>query len=306
MADSELTPESGAVLGTLGHELRWDILRAVLTLHDPADPTEGPTFSELQRAVGEKDSGRFNYHLDRLRGTLLEQTEDGEGYRPIRGWRRSIATLLAWGTPGREHRGPEPTAHDCPQCGGSTTAEYLNQFLVLRCDAHEGRPFRFATPVPYGAARDRELSTLVTLAPGYLLRDFERGIAGICPHCHGPVRIRLRLVGPGERRPLPETDDPVDEPIGVEFDCTACAIRYCVSLPVLALAFPRVATFLHERGVTPHSDPTLFTTHADPIGGTAIQSRSPMRVATTLSGATDRLRVVVDDSAQLVEATVGD
>lgn len=34
-------------------------------------------FSELTRRVDVHDTGRFNYHLRRLRGTLVRKTEDG-------------------------------------------------------------------------------------------------------------------------------------------------------------------------------------------------------------------------------------
>lgn len=41
----------------------------------PSDPTL--TFSELRSRVGARDAGRFNYHLDKLRGDLVEKADDG-------------------------------------------------------------------------------------------------------------------------------------------------------------------------------------------------------------------------------------
>jgi len=37
---------------------------------------EGLCFSDLRRRVGARDSGRFNYHLGRLRGRLVEKRGD--------------------------------------------------------------------------------------------------------------------------------------------------------------------------------------------------------------------------------------
>ncbi|MFT4889487.1 MAG: hypothetical protein ACI9YT_000396 [Halobacteriales archaeon] len=46
----------------------------------PTDPTL--TFSELRSRVGARDAGRFNYHLDKLRGDLVEKADDGYRLTP--------------------------------------------------------------------------------------------------------------------------------------------------------------------------------------------------------------------------------
>lgn len=49
--------------------------------HDPDDP--GLTFSTLGRRIGADDTGRFNYHLRRLRGTLVDKREDEYVLSPL-------------------------------------------------------------------------------------------------------------------------------------------------------------------------------------------------------------------------------
>lgn len=51
-------------------------VRIVLALYDASE--EAVRFSDLRSRVGVRDGGRFNYHLDRLRGHLVEKT--GAGY----------------------------------------------------------------------------------------------------------------------------------------------------------------------------------------------------------------------------------
>lgn len=51
-------------------------VRIVLAL-DEAPDDRPLRFSELRSAVGVRDGGRFNYHLDRLCGRLVEKTDDG-------------------------------------------------------------------------------------------------------------------------------------------------------------------------------------------------------------------------------------
>jgi DNA-binding transcriptional ArsR family regulator len=55
-------------------------LRVIVTLYEhgcigPDSPAL--TFSELRRLVGVGDTGRFNYHLRRLRESFVSRTEEG-------------------------------------------------------------------------------------------------------------------------------------------------------------------------------------------------------------------------------------
>lgn len=56
----------------LSDETRVGIVRAL----DESDRTPR-RFSELRAAVGVRDGGRFNYHLEKLRGRLVEKRDDG-------------------------------------------------------------------------------------------------------------------------------------------------------------------------------------------------------------------------------------
>lgn len=49
--------------------------RILVELYQSSEPSL--RFSELTRRVGVHDTGRFNYHLGRLRGSLVRKNEDG-------------------------------------------------------------------------------------------------------------------------------------------------------------------------------------------------------------------------------------
>jgi DNA-binding transcriptional ArsR family regulator len=73
-----------AVFDLLSDETRLAIVRALAERRfehpDRADvPPDraGLSFSELRTRVGARDAGRFNYHLGKLRGALVEKTPDG-------------------------------------------------------------------------------------------------------------------------------------------------------------------------------------------------------------------------------------
>lgn len=61
----------GEAFSVLGNDTRVAILR---TLWDAGPPV---AYSELKSAIGVHDSGRFNYHLDKLIGHFVERTEAG-------------------------------------------------------------------------------------------------------------------------------------------------------------------------------------------------------------------------------------
>jgi hypothetical protein len=66
------SPEASTVFELLSDDTRVRIVSELF-----AAP-EGLRFSTLCDRVGVEDTGRFNYHLERLRGSLV--AKDGEGY----------------------------------------------------------------------------------------------------------------------------------------------------------------------------------------------------------------------------------
>ncbi|MCH7660071.1 MAG: helix-turn-helix transcriptional regulator [Euryarchaeota archaeon] len=65
----EIPPEEAFAL--LGNETRVAIIRELGTADDPR------SFSDLHAAVGVRDSGGFNYHLQKLVGSFVRRTDEG-------------------------------------------------------------------------------------------------------------------------------------------------------------------------------------------------------------------------------------
>ena len=70
------SPEAAFAL--LGDETRVGILQAL-----GETPDEPVPFAELQGRVGMRDSGGFNYHLGKLRGSFVRRTEVGEALASV-------------------------------------------------------------------------------------------------------------------------------------------------------------------------------------------------------------------------------
>ncbi|MDF9745462.1 DUF7347 domain-containing protein [Natrinema salsiterrestre] len=74
--DDEARAAVREAFSLLDHEIRLEILLALLEDWH-AVYTEPRSYTELMDAVGMRDSGKFNYHLDKLRGVYVRQVEDG-------------------------------------------------------------------------------------------------------------------------------------------------------------------------------------------------------------------------------------
>jgi DNA-binding transcriptional ArsR family regulator len=99
-------------LNAIANEHRIRILRALATADEPL------SFSELRRAVGLEDPGRFNYHLSELRGRFVTETETGydlgdAGQRVVVAAADLDPEAAAMSVGGA---GPAPD-EECPVCG---------------------------------------------------------------------------------------------------------------------------------------------------------------------------------------------
>lgn len=65
------------VFGLLSDETRLAIVRELAAADEPV------RFCVLRERVGAADSGRFNYHLGKLRDTLVVRDEDGYRLTPV-------------------------------------------------------------------------------------------------------------------------------------------------------------------------------------------------------------------------------
>lgn len=185
-----LSPEAAFAL--LGEELRLEILFA---LYEATERREGDrnavAYSDLQAAVEEADSGRFNYHLTRLTGPFVEKVDGGYAIRQAG---EAVVRAVLSGTFTDDPRfGPVPIDETCYRCGGGITVSYGDEHVLTRCLDCDG-----AISASY--TRDGSLSALVYPPAGLHGRSpaeihelahlrFEREVwmlaADTCPECGG-------------------------------------------------------------------------------------------------------------------------
>lgn len=269
------------VFELLGNETRVEILRALLAARkESSEPSL--SFTELKSAAGIRDTGRFNYHLNQLLGTLVVDGE--EGYRLSSFGFRLFARLSAGlGEPDPD---VEPVAlpGSCPDCGADLrAAPDGNQFQLVCVDGHTLNEGLLGNP---RAIADRSPDTAAETLALINTQATELGTSGICPSCHGRTEGGIEHVeGVGYRYRAP---------------CSDCGNRFATTVGDCVATHPEVVSFLAERGVDARREATWTLPFRLP-GGESVVSGEPLRLGVTVGeGFEESLELVVDRSGSVV------
>ena len=258
-------------------ETRLGILRelAARLRESPDDPTIG--FSDLRRRVGVRDSGNFNYHLQRLTGRFVTKTPDG--YRIAAAGVRVVAAVVS-GTYGEGTRlGPERIEDPCPVCGAALRASYADGMVRVTCAADDDH--RFRTPLPPGAVEERMLAEVLDLVARKTWQETTLAADGICPMCYGRVPWEVEQPREGD---LAEFAD----------QCPRCGARFELPAVVPLSTAPTAVAFFDDHGTRLHDQPLWAEAFAAPVSiDTADESP---RFTITVRLDDERLRAAVDRS----------
>jgi DNA-binding transcriptional ArsR family regulator len=235
--DSDVTRDSQAVsdaFAALGDETRVAILEAFVEARrgDPQDPAL--SFSEVRERAGVEDSGRFNYHLGKLRPRFLEERDDG--YELTYAGREVVGAILS-GMPDPDLvRGPEPLDDDCPICGDGLRGEYVDGDVSVECEREHTM---IVATLPPAAAADRTLSEIVALTARRLYSQLELVTAGVCHICSGPLERAIEAA---------DGDGEVSD-FAYWTQCERCG-ETTSSIPTVAVLHdPAFVSLLHDHGV---------------------------------------------------------
>jgi hypothetical protein len=262
-----LTP--AAAFALLGEPTRLAIVRAVWNA-----PTDVVSFSELRDRVGVDDTGRFNYHLGKLRGHFLRKADDG--YELRQAGVEVVRAVLAGVINEAPIRETAPIDATCPDCADTLTVRYDGHGTVAcrACDTvwmHDEFP-------PAG---------LVGRGPDELARALDRwtrsrsllAFEGVCPSCAS------------------ETTAGVEEADGETFVdrvCDHCGYVSRAPLWALVAHHPDVSAFFHEHGVEVRTRP-FWELAALPVE----RDRTDDGVVLRFVADEETLRVVLDADRQV-------
>lgn len=293
----EADPE--AAFSALADDTRLRIVRALRGIDGGT-----ATFSELRDAVGMRDSGRFNYHLDELTDRFVAKA-DGE-YRLTQAGKQVHGAVTSGVYTTRETVDPVELDSSCRVCGGDQTLQYDGELARIECDSCSAGWAASVPPVVL-AGCDRE--DIPDAVDRYFRTTFRQVVDGFCTYCSGQMTAN---VGPAEAmdvgQPSPEEEE-VDEeeeadrstghPV-VQFDCPRCGATAGIDLEkALFLSHPAVTHFYYEHDVAVRDHP-LWDGAVD-AGDATVESRDPLRAGVTFRAGDAELAVTVDGTFDVVD-----
>lgn len=279
--DSEAVSDAFAALGD---ETRVAILEAFVDARR-ADPKNSRlSFSALRERAGVADSGRFNYHLGKLRPRFLEE-RDG-GYELTYAGREVVGAILS-GTPDPDLvRGPAPLDDDCPICGDPLRAEYVDGDVTVECQREHTM---IVATLPPAAATDRTIPEIVALTARRLYSQLELVTAGVCHICFGPLERAIEAAD----------DDGEVSDFAYWTQCERCG-ETTSSIPTVAVLHdPAFVSLLHDHGIDvrdrlPWAIPGLLEAE------TKRTSEDPARYEMTVEVNDEALQVTLDDGGDVL------
>jgi hypothetical protein len=268
----------------LADDTRAAILRelAEARRESPADPYLA--FSELRERVGTEDSGRFNYHLGKLRGHLVAQTDDGYMLSPV--GQQAAGAILGGAYSDPEDRGPVELSDYCGRCGEVLEAVYRDGLLHITCENNHG----FGDAVPAAAVEDASLAEATVALDAKMRADIEAARSGVCPTCFGGIDWQFESGLPAEA--------PVD--FAHVAICQSCGQQLSLNPGLFVFDHPAVVAAYHEVGVDLRDQP-LWTIDCCVPGLGDLVSENPVRVAIDAGPERDQ-RFVLDETGAVVDA----
>ena len=281
----------------LGSELRVEILRAL------AEAPETPvSFSALRERVGERDSGKFNYHLGKLTGVFvrrvaagdgteanhgLESDDGAEGYELTMAGSQLVGALFAGTYTAEAELDPVAMADPCPNCGErALVAEYADEYAKLHCTACEEWTNSFSFPP--GAVDQFEPDALPEAFDRWMRSLFQTVVAGFCSTCGGRMDGELRVTPEGK------------EPARLHYACTQCIEEANCSPRTPALYHAGMVGFFYDHGVNVPETPTWRLVNATDEFEQRLVSEEPPEVVVEVAFGDNRASVRVDATGDVV------
>lgn len=281
-AKGEMLPAEAFSL--LGNDTRVNILQALLDQNADKDPV---TFTQLFEAVEIEDSANFNYHLQKLTGHFIRQTDDGYEFRHP--GRKVVSSIFAGTLNKSVQSGSFPVNGPCHTCDGGLRGWYADEILTIACVECPQVLVRY--PFPPGGIDQREPEELLQAFHHYVRHHYCMAADGVCPECTGPV----------ETEPVyePEQGDSFD--VTVKHTCQRCGYNLQSSVGVSLLDNAEVIMFHSEHGIDLSTEPFWHFEWCVSDNHTTVISEEPLRLHISIQCEGDELQVVLDDSLSVVE-----
>lgn len=300
----------------LSNETRLAILLALWECYDPEADDEAVRFSTLYDRVGVRDSGNFSYHLDKLVGHYVRETE--RGYRLRNAGHKIVQAIIAGA--GLQEPSLEPTriARDCHRCGAPVEMTYADERLYQRCTECSGSIGPASSePAPVGTLMvwdfppagltERSAGELYVAGTIEFFRDVGLMIRGVCPECSGPIEESVVICAEHDREEGRLcTDCGTADEVRVSYACSVC--KHGASFPVQGAVHdhPALVSFFHEHDLERTydlEDPESCGRLWDALGRLEhdLVSEDPVRIEVAMTADGDAIRFTLDGDIEVID-----
>lgn len=239
MAGMDADTELEDVFALVADQTRLDILRVLWERRVDEERTGegGVSFSTLREEVGVRDSGRFNYHLDKLVPSFVRSDEDG--YSLTYAGQRIIGAAVSgvYTDSGTELEALSAGVCTSEGCEGTIQARYRGGEATIACNSCDRETVITAPPILAGAHDPAESPDVLGR---YALTVIQKTIRGFCHLCSGPVRASVSDDRPDEGR---------GEQITVLHRCQECGSTSYTSAAVLLIDDPAVISLFYDAEI---------------------------------------------------------
>lgn len=309
----------------LGNETRLAILLALWEAYEPRHAENAVSFSELQERVGVRDSGQFNYHLEKLVGHFVVARDDGYLLRQV--GLEVVQTIIS-GTGLQEvHLRPFELDLSCHRCGAEPiTLGYEDDYIQLICTVCEG--VMSSDYGGYGSSLTHQSKgTLATLhltpaglanrtRPELLITsfintrgDFQKHRAGVCSRCSGSVDSSLQVCDEHQASQTAVCPNcGYLDSVRIHSTCTVCKHSSGYPIGLQVLDHPSTVSFYREHGVDMRfesADVDRFTEKWELFWEIdhRLISTDPVRIRVTVPCNGDELRLMLDRDLNVIETS---
>jgi DNA-binding transcriptional ArsR family regulator len=291
------TLELDDVFSVLGDETRIEILIQLAEIASEKGIGSGLGFSALQDRVGVTDSGRFNYHLDKLTGQFVAKA-DGEY---VARWPALmlIAAIHAglYGDTTAFESESAVTEFRCSECHDTLEVRFaegtLGTGVYMHCEEH-GRMDDYWFPP--GAQSGRSLRDAMRVAYTRLLTNVRLARQGICMECWGRVSTDYPA---GRPDGAPEGAMPQEEYTFVRFQCERCWNQLRVPLRTYIMTHAVVEAAFARRGYERLDATDMLTAERGVTCEEVVVSEQPPRRSVGITFDDETLVVSVDEECSV-------
>jgi hypothetical protein len=175
---AEIDPQDAFQL--FSHELRLEILFALWEA-----PNYSLAFSEIRSAVGEQDSGKFTYHLEKLTDQFVTEV-DGEYVLQYAG-HRVIDAIQSGVFHTSPTVSPVEAPGECTHCSRTPIFAYDDHLATVSCRDCETKLIEY--PFDPGAFQDRTIEEAIEAFDRRTKFKWQLASSGICFVCAGRVNV---------------------------------------------------------------------------------------------------------------------